>query len=195
MKKIGFGSQLAGGKDTSADYLAKMLGGNWKRNAFANPVKAIFQETFEVDREFVEKWKRNSECPPGFEKNVRDCLTTIGDGFRKMKGNVWLEKAMRNQDDTIYSDLRYINETEAIRKSGGFTVLLYRPGFENTMDNDSEKQFLPFIDILKPLDFDGVIPKDLQIPFDLWIRNDGTVKDLCDKIDRIVVPFAQNFWK
>jgi hypothetical protein len=201
-KTIGIGGQLNQGKDVFADYLVSRVNlryedphNMWTRNAFANLVKKIYQEAFNVDRAFVEEWKRVATPPPGFSLTVRDCLIIIGDGFRKMKADVWIENAFRNQDHhQIIADCRYVNETTAIRSRNGLTILLWRPDFENDIQNPSEQEYTEFVKLLKPLDFDGPIPADLNIPFDLWIRNDGTVKDLHQKIDEIVLPYIDDFW-
>ena len=62
MKIIAFGGQLASGKDTAADMLYDYLevadSHDWRRTAFAINVKKILMETFNVDWEFIEKWKR-----------------------------------------------------------------------------------------------------------------------------------------
>jgi hypothetical protein len=201
-KTIGIGGQLCQGKDVFADYLVTRVNlryadpnNMWTRNAFANLVKQIFQDTFGVNRDFIETWKRVPEPPPGFLLPVRDCLILIGDGFRKMKGNVWIENAFRNQTHhQIIADCRYVNETTAIRERDGVTILLWRPDFENNIQNASEQEYAPFIHKLKTLDFDGPIPAELEVPFDLWIRNNGTVEDLQRKIDDVVVPYIDNFW-
>ena len=202
LKTIGVGGQLEQGKDVTADYLVTKLNFRydtpndmWVRNAFANLVKNIFQTTFNVDRTFIETWKRIATPPPGFLLPLRDCLIIIGDGFRKMNGDVWIENVFRNQQHhEIIADCRYVNETVAIRERGGISILLWRPGFENDIKNASEQEYAEFIKILKPLNFDGIIPEHLNIPFDLWIRNDGTLEDLHQKIDEIVVPYIDNFW-
>lgn len=201
-RTIGVGGQLCSGKDTFADYLVTRVNlryddphNMWTRNAFANLVKQIFQDTFNVDRDFVEKWKRVAEPPPGFILPVRDCLIIIGDGFRKMKGEVWIENAFRHQDHhQIIADCRYVNETNAIRERQGVTILLWRPDFENDIQNASEQEYVAFVQKLKPLDFDGPIPPELDVPFDLWIRNNGSVEDLHRKVDDIVIPFVDGFW-
>ena len=199
---IGVGAQIATGKDTLADYLVTKLNlrykdpnNMWVRNAFAKSVKDIYQTAFGVDKEFIEKYKRIDTPPPGFGLPVRDSLITIGDGFRQMKSNVWIENAFRNQQNhQIISDCRYRNESHRIRELGGLTILMWRPEFENDIDNPSEQELTPFIKKLKPMNFDGIIPTDFNIPFDLWIRNDGTIEDLYQKVDSIVIPFIDNFW-
>jgi hypothetical protein len=120
----------------------------------------------------------------------------IGDGFRKMKPNIWIENVFRNQKhNQIIADVRYINETNYIRNKNGISILLWRPNHENNINNASEQEFMPFINRLKKLNFDGPIPKELEIPFNIWLRNDGTKEDLYNKIDTIVIPYLKEFWE
>ena len=209
-KTIGCGGQLCVGKDVMSDYLATRLNelctSTWKRNAFANKPKEIFERAFGKDREFIEKWKRIDDPPPGFKKNVRQCLIGIGDGFRQMQPNVWIEQAFANQEThQIISDCRYVNESNYIRQNGGITILLWRDGFMNNLDNASEQEFMPFI--MKCLNsqsyktgdtywkpFEGEIGPGMEIPFDMFIRNEGTVDDLKKKVDDVVIPFLKSRW-
>src|SRR3990167_3977741 len=99
-KLISIFGQLSSGKDCLADYLVNRLNerqmiGEFSRSAFANAVKKVYQDAFGVDRDFVEKWKRIPEPPPGMNINVRKGLQFIGDGFRRIKSDIWIEIALR----------------------------------------------------------------------------------------------------
>ena len=217
LKTIGIGGQAAAGKDSIANYLVSKLNKNpperciepakqwnglrptrqniyledeWCRNAFAEAVKNVFEQTFQVDRDFIEYWKRQNNPPEGFLKPVRDCLITIGDGFRKMKANIWIDLAFRDQkQNQILADLRYINEANYIKDIGGITILLWRPKFENNIPNDSEQQLMPYVRKLAEYKIEGEIPKDLDIPFDLFVINNAEIEDLYNKADNIVMPY------
>lgn len=197
-KTIGIGGQLANGKDTVAEYLVKRLteetGKRWKRNAFANKVKEVFEQAFGKDRAWVEQWKRIDDVPPGFAQNCRQCLIGIGDGFRKMKPDIWIEQAFRNQEcHQIISDCRYINEMDYIRhRKGGVGILLWRSGHENDLPNASEQEYMPFIKRCLSEEIEGELPNDM--PFDLFLRNDGTLDKLYNRIDTQVIPFIMNKW-
>lgn len=204
---IACGGQLLSSKDTVSDYLATRLNElcltPWKRNAFANKVKEVFEQSFGKDREWIEKWKRLDMVPPGFKKNVRQCLIGIGDGFRQMNNNIWIERAFENQEShQIISDCRYINECNYIREKGGITILLWRDGYMNNMQSPSEQEFMPFIrkcldtqscstgeDRWKP--FEGEVGPGLEIPFDFFIRNEGGLDDLYRKVDNLLIPFIR----
>lgn len=225
MKVIGIGGQLGSGKDTLADYLAKKLNERqcndyvklWNRIGFAHAVKKVFMDTFDVSWDFIEEWKRKSDPPPGFDLPVRQCLQFIGDGFRKMKSNIWIEVGLRTDRNIIVSDVRYINEAKAIREKGGLTVLVWRKGWENNDPNPSEAQIKPTVDWFVKSGMEGDVRVELPgetpiyecIPpsgepyvagisnpslFDFFIRNEGAVEDLYRKVDDILIPAIEEHY-
>lgn len=217
MRVLGVSGQMQNGKDTVADYLATKLnpidGEPWVRKAFAAEVKRVFCDNFGVDLYFVEKWKVIPEPPPGFDMTVRQALQFIGDGFRKIQGNIWVEKPFRNETrPLIISDVRYINEIDKIRTLDGITILVWRPGHENEDPNGSEAQIRPvmkwFSDLYERDGEDGAVIERLitqsqccaEIPHnclkvDLFLANNGSVDDLFEKVDRVVLPFIKEKWK
>lgn len=189
---IGVGGQFGSGKDLLCNYLAGRLNADgedsphFHRTSFASNVKRIYCEAFGVDLEFIEKWKRVDEPPPGMDMNVRKGLTFIGDGFRQIQGNIWIDMLLRgNKKNLIISDVRYINECKAVRENG-IAILMWRPGHENNFQNRSEQELMPYVRMLQNAP-DGAI-EDPNIPFDLWIKNDGDIDSLYKKIDDLVIP-------
>lgn len=191
MKLIGLSGQFRNGKDEVADHLAKRL--EWDRVSFASNVKRIYCDTFDVDLAFVEEWKNKPETPPGFDMPVRQGLQFIGDGFRKIQYNIWIDLAFRNPPETmILSDVRYVNELKRVRAEGGINILVYRPGFLNDDPNGSEAQIRPFVEFFVECGAEGPIlesPGEMGL-VDIFIRNDGTLEDLYAKVDRIVLPYV-----
>lgn len=214
MKVIGIGGQLGSGKDTLADYLAKKLNERqcndnvklWNRIGFAHAVKKVFMDTFDVSWDFIEEWKRKSDPPPGFDLPIRQCLQFIGDGFRKMKSNIWIEVGLRTNKNIIISDVRYINEAKAIKEKGGLAVLVWRKGWENNDPNPSEAQIKPTVDWFVKSGFEGDVRRVAHeicpdengraYPsfFDFFFRNEGTVEDLYQKVDEILVPAIEEHY-
>jgi len=205
-KVIAIAGQLGNGKDALADYLVERLNSNnltgpWVRSAFANAVKEVYQNSFGVDREFIEKWKRNPDPPPGMLKNVRQSLQFIGDGFRMIKGDIWIEIALRGEAQRIISDSRYINEAKAVQAQCGFVIALWRPGFENNDPNPSESQIRPIIDWCLETKQDGPLhwtydyelhpaPQGIE-NYDYFLRNDGTLEDLYEKVDNHLISILE----
>lgn len=204
MKVICVSAQLCMGKDVTCDYLVESLNASsnnvWQRTSFADSVKKIYEIAFGVDRDFIENWKRNSTPPDGMLKNVRQGLQFIGDGFRTIKSDIWIDIALRDESKNIcISDGRYINEAKAVKEKNGITILLYRPGFLNDDPNPSESQLRPLLDWASknlqtgPIDLSQLreveVPEGLQY-FDYFLVNDGEIEDLHKKIDELIVPYV-----
>lgn len=194
IKLIGTAGQAGFGKDEVCDYIAKYLP-SWKRIAFAKEVKNIFCNAFNVEPEFIEKWKRNPEPPPGFLKNIRKSLQFIGDGFRQIHSDVWVDLCFhKNPLPLIVSDVRYINEMKRVHEAGGYVILLYRENMLNDDPNGSESQIRPILEYFNHYHEEG--PIDVLRSFhpsgaeyvNFFLRNNGTLEDLYAKIDRILVP-------
>lgn len=206
MKVISCGGQLASGKDTVADYLAKQLNENemglsdeWKRIGFAHAVKQVFMETFQVSWDFIEEWKRKDEVPEGFNLPIRRSLQFIGDGFRQIQSDIWINMAFRKDECKIISDVRYYNEAKAIHNHNGINILIWRKGFENNDPNPSESQIKTTVDWLVKEGIEGHLGNVSDLPetdtikprlFDLFIRNEGTQRQLYEKVDNLIIPYV-----
>ena len=186
---IGVAGQLRQGKDVASDHLARVLG--LKRGAFATGVKQVFCEYFGVDMAFVERWKVVDEPPPGFQRSVRKSLQLIGDGFRSIKDDVWIERLFaQHPDDIAISDVRYRNELAAVRARGGVNLLVYRPGFLNDDPNGSEAQIRPFVEHFIAAGKEGRVESKGDFGLvDFFVVNDGGIDDFFLKVDELVVPF------
>lgn len=204
---IAIHSQMSMGKDTLADYLAKKLNGmafiedKYRRNAFANAVKNLYAEAFGVDRDFVEGWKRVAHPPPGMLKNVRQSLQFIGDGFRTIKPNIWVDIAMQGTSQII-SDGRYINEARSVYFENGFNILMGRPGYLNDDPNKSEAEIRPIVEYFmnkkkdgKP--FRGEIGDEPEphLFYRHFVRNDAGLDELYEYTDAHLIPHILRFFK
>ena len=215
-KIIAFAAQMRNGKDTAADYLAKKLNSSitvhrnnmgypvipllWERQSFANAVKNVFETSFDVDREFVEEWKSKPTSPDDFEMPIRQALQFIGDGFRKIKSNIWIDIALRSETPKILSDARYINELKTVYQKGGINVLLWRPGFENNDPCASEAEVMPIVNWASKTQKEGRIvhalgdmPQGAQY-IHYFLKNDGDVDDLLKKVDEYLLPAVRKRW-
>lgn len=210
MKLITVAAQLANGKDEFCNHLVKVLNDDrilWHRSAFADAVKNTFCQAFGVDREFIEKWKRIPEAPPGFLMPIRQCLQFIGDGYRKIRDEIWIEIALRSDKNLIISDSRYYNEAKAVCERKGLVFLMYRPGFMNNDPNPSEAQVKPLVEFCVkhvcegPIDFSNLkeqygdkCPDALKY-YHYWLLNDGTLSELRHKTATKIAPFVENYFR
>lgn len=185
---------MRSGKNVTGEYLCSKRG--FIPASFAKPVKEIYCRAFSVDMDFVERWKVIDEPPPGFEKTVRQSLQFIGDGFRSINPNVWVDYAFNNNPEkSCYMDGRYLNELSRVRREGGANVLLWRPKYENDDANQSEAQIRPLVDWYAERRIEGDVgvldrsgaPNGCEL-IDFFLINDGDIASLYRKIDRLVIP-------
>lgn len=192
MKIIAVAGQMRNGKNEIGEYICRKM--KFSPASFASPVKKIFCDAFNVDMEFVEKWKIEKDPPPGFKKNVRQALQFIGDGFRQILPDVWIDYAIRsNPDYSVYMDCRYFNEMTKIQQKGGVNVLVWRPGFENDDPNPSESQIKPLVDYYSSKNIEGNVrrlhknaPTEASL-IDFFIINNGDLEDLYAKVDKHII--------
>jgi hypothetical protein len=192
-------SQHSMGKDTLCDYVSSKLNKGkkkeWKRTAFADEVKNTFCKNFGYTRAFIEEWKRKDEIPEGLKVTVRQALQKIGDGFREINPDIWIDIALRSEEKIIISDGRYINEAKKVKERNGFNILIYRSNFLNSDPNRSEAELRPLLEHCNNIIPDGKIyhgtlvryPEGLD-HFDVFIRNSGDIKEFYAKIDKYVLP-------
>jgi hypothetical protein len=200
---------MAMGKDTAADHLIKALFNKtekespwdwitdgWGRAAFGDAVKETYMKSFNLDRAFIEEWKRKDDPPPGFIMNVRRSLQWIGDGFRQIRASIWIDKLFTNhKHNVIISDGRYFSELDAVRERKGINVAIWRPGFENDIDHPSEAQLKPEIDKLRGLGIgSGPVDEVDDSVFDYFLVNNGSVEDLYKKVENELLPFVKDWY-
>jgi hypothetical protein len=210
MYVIGVAGQAQMGKDTLADRLCAILnerrGGDgkfWRRTAFASNVKNVISQTFGVSKEFIEEWKVKPEPPPDFDMNVRQSLQFVGDGFRKIRGTIWVDLMFREGSPKIISDVRYINEFRRVKKERGFNILVGRTDKLNDDPNGSEAMIRPYVkwcldhfygDFVRLEGIqDAGCPIEHMSDFDVFIRNDSTIEDLYRMVEQQLVPMVERF--
>ena len=204
MQIIGIAGQLGNGKDELGAHLQEKLqekfGETWHHGAWAEGLKNIYYDAFGVTKEFSEEWKRKPDVPPGFNMTVRSALQQIGDGFRQIKSDVWIDWTLsRAPDRTIITDCRYVNELKRIREEGGINVLVIRPTHINDVDHPSEAHLRPIVDWFGDYEgpnYLGYKGKGKEPPpgapyISYVIRNDSTIKEFHTKIEGLLVGFAQ----
>lgn len=202
MQIIGIAGQLGNGKDVLGERLKQTLeerfGDEWFHRSWASGLKNVFYDAFNVTKEFSEEWKRNPEMPPGFDMTVRGALQQIGDGFRQIKGDVWIDWTLRRSPNkTFITDCRYPNELKRIREEGGINILVIRPTHINDVDHPSEAHLRPIVDWFA--DYEGPVLEESITPaappgveyIDYVIRNDSTILEFNEKIDGGLVSFVK----
>lgn len=133
--------------------------------SFAEPIRLFLCSLMGVPRE---DWDRVKDTPhPIFGgKTPRLAAQTLGTEWgRGMNDKLWTTICMRDASAfadrfgvAIVSDVRYVNEAEAVRGAGGAIVHLVRPGQERIAESDHSSE--------------EVLPDEL---IDMTCQNDGPI--------------------
>lgn len=133
------------------------------------PIDDFYPQT-EEDRK-----RRENEVLPKIGRTIRQLMQIYGDGCREMLyKEIWIDLMDRLLKERFYgsllviSDVRYVNEADYIRNNGGFIIKITNPKkrFEDNHVSEIEQ--------------DEVGP-----PFFI-IMNDGSLKDLFAKVDKVL---------
>jgi hypothetical protein len=205
---LGISGQKRSGKDTLAKILIpllqKELNTVFYHESFADAVKNILcmfyykdlKSSKKVSRDFIEEYKNKEDfIPGGWNMCVRDALVNIGDRFREIYSNIWIDIIFnKNNNNKIITDVRYENEIYMIKNnSKGLIIRVIRDSeFKESGDN-SEISLLKFDK--KILDnYEGPGYKINSI-YDYIIRNNGTIEEYENNIVMNLLPFILNKWK
>jgi hypothetical protein len=192
------------GKSTVANILEKKY--NFNIDSFAKPVKDIASIIFNWDREKLEgmteesrKWReeKDEEWSKILNKDItpRMILQMIGTEFgRDMLGeNIWIESLKKRSENKniVISDVRFVNEAEDIKNSGGILIRIKRgmdPSYLNAIDNikfNNQNELKEYMKEKYPIVHEANYMIGLLKP-DYVITNDNSIDDLNNKIDSIL---------
>lgn len=173
------------GKDTIANYLCKY---GYKNIKIADQLKTVIKQLFnftddqlELDeKENIDKrWKISPRQAMQFfgteimQYEIQKLLPDIGRTFwiRSFIEKYLVNTDANNNEKYVISDMRFLHEYEELKKYNIFVIMVNR----NTIDtinminehHSSEKEYL-------------------QIPADIILNNNSTIKDLLIKIDNAI---------
>lgn len=166
---IGLAGYARSGKDTIADLLAEH---GYRKQAFADPMReALYTLNPNVDVNGYRMTLQQAVNGLGWEglKDLSDELRPLLQRFgtdvcRHLFGqDIWVKTAMaRVAGDTVFADVRFPNEADAIREAGGVLLRVVRPGVAPANAHASERALDDYL-------------------FDATIHNDGTLAELKEK--------------
>lgn len=168
MLKIAFGYKCGSGKDECCDYLTREYGGN--KLSFASPIYDILKYT---------QLSCNFDCIKD-----RKFLQFVGEWARETDENVWVKILLKNSKrlrNNIYiSDLRRINEFNALKQDGWICIKINR----NLSEEETNKRL-----------GNGYKNHDTEFQLDsypdqMWdyiIENNETLEELYKKLDYLIL--------
>jgi hypothetical protein len=146
---VGIMGKKGHGKDSLAEAIIKMSPMPARRVAFADPIKEMVHLGLGVPREIL--WgpaELKEQVDPRFGVSYRHMLQTLGTEWGRdfVHKDVWVRLAFDEHIPSIEkflgeqlwlcTDVRFLNEAEAIWNKGGLIVEIYRPGFSTGQHED-----------------------------------------------------------
>ena len=196
---IGIAGQARMGKDTLGAMLARHFA--LETRSFGAAVKRIVSTTFDVSNETIETFKCAKEPAPGMRMPMRRVLQLVGDGFRSVNPNVWVQLALREHTDGVFCDVRYENEARTIRARGGTIVLIGRSSALSDDPNPSEACVRPHVEWFLAHTSEPLVdiatlesaPEAMRM-YDWFVRNDDDLISLEETAKRLAsgIVVAQN---
>ena len=170
LKMIGITGRARSGKDTLADYLVKEYG--FTRYAFADPMKDCLAQIPGWDHRHMHGDLKD-QVDPYYNVTPRHAMQRLGtECFRTLNPDFWIKVAERildpyNEAPVVISDVRFENEAQFVRRRG-LLIHLRRPQAQADAQHQSEQ---------------GVF----RIADDVLIENNGTVNQLYEDVDRLMI--------
>jgi hypothetical protein len=210
---IGICGFISSGKDTVADYLVNYH--EFRRVSFAGALKDAISCVFGWDRNMLEgrtktsrEWREQPD--PWWSQRLGQDITPRGVlqqwGTEVCRAafhdDIWiasLENQLRTSiDNVVISDCRFPNEVQAIKKQGGMVIWVRRGPLpewydcalkENTTHED-DRWILEDHGQLMEQKYPTVHSSEwawIGTDFDTVLDNDGSIDDLYDRINQIVI--------
>lgn len=174
VKIIGVAGPARSGKDTVGDYLLGSRHG-YQSYSFAQPMKDMICIMLGKSEDWINEHKE--EMMENIGASPRKMLQTLGTDWGRdmihkdiwmMLGLIFINNCRSSGiDGVVITDVRFDNEAEMIRKSGGVICHINRPGGPEVRDHASEL---------------GIIHQAT----DFHIVNDGTIDDLHQEVEHLM---------
>jgi hypothetical protein len=207
---IGIAGLIGSGKDTVADYLVNFHG--FKRMSFAGALKDAVAAVFSWDRELLEGRTKESrawrETVDGWWADKLDMPHLTPRWILQYWGtevcrhnfhdNIWIRsvehRLMRSTDNVVISDVRFPNEIESIKDSGGLIIRTRRgedPEWYRSAEivNRGPTKNLSWASNRARLDAFKVHASEtawIGTEFDAVLNNDGSIDDLYKQVANLL---------
>lgn len=126
---VAFCGLKTSGKTTAAEYLVKEHG--FQRESFAGPLKEACKNIFCLSDSQVYGADKET-YDPRWDKTPRQILQLFGTEVgRQIDDQVWIKNMqlrLASAEMAVIDDLRFPNEAQAVKDSGGIVVGIQRPG-------------------------------------------------------------------
>lgn len=164
--------EAGSGKDSISNVLTQQF--DFKRLAFADPLKKACQEVFGLSDSQLQNRDEKEKVDPFWHRSPREMFQQVGTLMKTVDQDIWVSSLLRKADslvsekkDIVVTDCRYKNEAQALRdKYNAIIVRVVRPdntaGTAHCAHTSETEQH--------------------GIQADFTVLNDGTLEDLQRKV-------------
>ncbi|MCK9446742.1 hypothetical protein M0Q50_07785 [bacterium] len=177
MNYIGISGAEGSGKDAVCKYLQRILQEHWSIIKFVDGVKKLLNDTYPDEWNTI-LWETGDRIyregiMPSFNMTRREVIRFVAEDKKTNNKDIWVNDLFEHKNSNLsgnylISDVRFINEIDAIRKHNGIIIRIELPIDNKNTEHISEREL------------------DNYKKYDEIILNDKTLKDLFNKIDIII---------
>lgn len=162
---IGLLGRARSGKDTVANYIGQCYP-EYEICRIAQPIKDSLRVLYGWSDKHIEGFLKEV-TDPVIHKSPREAMIELGERVKSESGQDFFINMLlrKHRGDIIIPDVRFQNEVDRIRESGGIIIKIERPGCSSLPNENG-------ID---------------QIRADISIWNSKTLEDLNTRLSRIVI--------
>jgi dephospho-CoA kinase len=165
---------LVGTSGSGKDYLASILmnGYNFKRAAFADPLREVCSSIFNIGEYGSDELK--DTVIPEYGVTARNIWIHMSNSIRHLDDNIWIARTVNKIEsmsgsNIVVTDCRTFPEMKALRKNGFKFVYIVRP------ENSKE---------LNDYDMKNTVHLNLLCDFSYRNSNDRTIEEFMEAINR-----------
>jgi energy-coupling factor transporter ATP-binding protein EcfA2 len=143
---IGICGRQGSGKDTVANVINKITNNTFERKQFSAKLKECAGILLGVPVELFEDRSFKESYIDKYGMTVRELLQKFGTEFIRetVHPNLWVESTLNdyNGQHWVITDLRFLNECDAIKSRGGIVVKVNRETRKDSHPSENEIDFI-----------------------------------------------------
>ena len=171
---VAFSAKAGSGKTTASELLTKVHG--YKRYAFADPLKSVCKHLYLLSQEQL-YGDQKEVVDPRWGMSPRQILQRVGTDIVRQHIGIdhWVKlfrewfKSLGGDTRVVIDDVRFKEEADVVRELGGVVISIVRDGLDDVGDAGHASESL-----------NGIVPNNV-------IYNDGSISDLYDKVNAVVL--------
>jgi hypothetical protein len=186
---------IFGQKEHGKTTTAKMIRDEWRKKSRELVPIISFSEPLKQALSYLSGWpiydimKSKESKPTGWGKTVRETLQRLSDVAKEcIHKDILIIRLLSQYLHFIIDDGRYEVEAKTLQSQQCFNILIYRSGMENSDPHSSETWLAECYKHIPAF-------TSRLTQFDFILLNNGTLENLREKVNGIVIPRYEKWVK